>query len=104
MTDDNENQPDESDLDMLLRLVDERQREMDNAAREKAATKKSIEATLAAEERRRAHDMTRLGSYEAAAAIQREARRKEQEHADVRRKQKEGEDAFREFYLANEDQ
>ena len=67
-----EDRPEESDLDMLLRLVDERQRAMDNAAREKAATKKSVEATLAAEERRRAHDMTRLGSYEASAAIQRD--------------------------------
>lgn len=90
--------PEESDLDMLLRLVDETEAAMRKAAREKLETKRSVQRTLDEEEARRSLDATRLGSHAGAAAFQREIDRKDAERRDAEKRRREDRAAFKEIY------
>lgn len=88
----------EDPLAMLLRLEDEQNAKMRAQAREKLETQRSVQRTLDEEERRRSHDMTRVGSYTAAAALQREADRKERERRDAAKRRAKDRAAFKDFY------
>jgi hypothetical protein len=91
------------EIKMLLADVDARNKALDDKVRQEIRDKRSLEKAIDAERNRLAVEATLFGSYNAAAAFDRELRRTEALKKDSDRRKRDRNKDFEYFFLGKDD-